>query len=73
MRPFLSAAAFLSSMAVAFAWLGIDGLAGFAVGLWGTWLLIGIGYGWWIGWDQRVDLMIADLIVWLKDQRRNQS
>lgn len=69
MRQALAAVLHLAIMGLAYLWLGIEGLVGFQIGMFAGWLLLGFGYGWWAGLNERIDLMVADLMQWIRDQR----
>ena len=69
MRQALAAVLHLAIMGLAYLWLGIEGLVGFQIGMFAGWLLLGFGCGWWAGLNERIDLMVADLMQWIRDQR----
>ena len=69
MRQALALAALYGGGIFAYLWLGFPGSAGYALGIGGCLVMLGLASGYWIGADAQADILVTELMTWLRKKR----
>lgn len=67
-RQVLAIAALVGGGALAYFWLGINGLCGFGLGVTTALLTLGLASGYWVGVSD-ADEMVSELMKWRRSKR----
>lgn len=68
-RQALAIAVLFGGFGLIYLWLGIPGLAGAGFGMTILFCTLGIASGYWIGMTPDADVLVTELMKWLKDRR----
>lgn len=68
-RQTLGLIVLFGAMGLAYAWLGVPGVAGVWVGMAAMWAIVGLAVGYWMGTNPLAEQMIPELMRRLRERR----